>query len=120
MEHRPVERRTRDEIIRLIESGQGSDIASALYSAAYHDPDWRWAQSQCLLFLDHPDIRVRWAAATCLGDIAVFHHELDIELHSPDSLEQIRQSLKPGDLSDVFRPIQDFPKSHHPVERAPS
>jgi hypothetical protein len=54
--------------------------------------------------------KVRWAAATCLGDLSVFHHQLDLELVLPalhealndpeirstvdDSLDQIRQNVK--------------------------
>jgi HEAT repeat protein len=105
-----VERKTREELLRLFDSDDPPSIAAALYSAAYHDSDWKWVQSQCLRCLTSPDLRVRWAAATCLGDLSVFHHKLDLELVIPalkqalndpsirstvdDSLEQIHQNVK--------------------------
>jgi hypothetical protein len=110
LRYEPVEPRTREELARMFDSNDGSCIAAALYSAAYHDSDWRWVQSQCLRYLTSPDLRVRWAAATCLGDLSVFHHKLDLELVIPalqqalsdpsirstvgDSLDQIHQNIK--------------------------
>lgn len=110
LKYEPVEPRTREELVRMFDSGDGACIAAALYSAAYHDSDWRWVQSQCLSYLTHPDLRVRWAAATCLGDLSVFHHKLDLELVVPalqqmmddptirstvsDSLDQIYQNVR--------------------------
>jgi hypothetical protein len=105
-----VEPREREELLKLLDSGNPSFISTALYSATYHDGDWRWVQSQCLRLLSHSSTKVRWAAATCLGDLSVFHHQLDLELVLPalhealndpairstvdDSLDQIRQNVK--------------------------
>ena len=108
--YEPVESLPREEILRLLDSGDESCICAALYSATYHDSDWRWVQAQCLRLLTHPSPQVRWAAATCLGDMAVFHHQLDLEVVLPalhqalndqairstveDSLDQIHQNIK--------------------------
>jgi len=110
LKYEPVEPVPREEIMRLFDSDDASCISSALYSAAYHESDWRWVQSQCLRFLTHQNPQVRWAAATCLGDMAVFHHELDLAIVLPalreafndpairatvqDSLDQIHQNIK--------------------------
>jgi hypothetical protein len=110
LKYEPVECRTREEIVRLFDSGDGPSIAAALYSATYHDSDWKWVQSQCLRYLTSPDLQVRWTAATCLGNLSVFHHKLDLELVIPalrqalndpairstvgDSLDQIHQNIK--------------------------
>jgi hypothetical protein len=86
------------------------EVAEALYSAAHHDPDWRWIQGWCLTFLKSKHVGVRWVAATCLGDLATFHKRLDLDLVLPalteaagdpaialavqDSLSCIRQFVK--------------------------
>ncbi|HLJ29065.1 MAG TPA: hypothetical protein VKY85_20310 [Candidatus Angelobacter sp.] len=82
--------RSRDEIIELLDSADASKIISGLQSATFEEADWRWVQSQCLRFLKDPDVRVRWAAATFLGDIAAFHHKLDLDIVLP-ALEEGRK-----------------------------
>lgn len=54
-------------------------IRDALVRIAFHDPDWKWAQMQCLKFLNFPDKSVRQVAITCLGHIARIHRTLDID-----------------------------------------
>jgi len=77
----------REEIERDLASGDPERIGEALYSATYHDPDWRWVQEQCLRFLKHGNVCVRWAAATCLGDLAMFHKTLDLPRVLPELFE---------------------------------
>jgi len=76
----PVERA---DLERLLESGNEAAIVDALLSAASYDPDWRWVQTTCLRFLDHPSKWVRWNAATGLGYIARIHRKLDTEIVVP-------------------------------------
>ena len=106
---RPIEQRTREQVESMLASGDVKQIAKALASAAYYDPDWRWVQSRCLFYLTHADVEVRRSAATCLGLLAVFHKKLDVAVVVPalkyaaadpevkamadDSLADIRQSL---------------------------
>ena len=106
---RPVEQRTREQVESMLASGDVKQIAKALASAVYYDPDWRWVQGQCLFYLTHADVEVRRSAATCLGLLAVFHKKLDVAVVVPalkyaaadpevkamadDSLADIRQSL---------------------------
>jgi hypothetical protein len=79
----PVKQWPRDKIEEILRSGIPEQIGEALWSAAYYDPDWRWVQTQCLLFLTHPDLWVRRNAATCLGLLAAFHKRLDQDLVVP-------------------------------------
>lgn len=73
---------THAELVGELNSGDPNRIANALTSAVRHDNDWRWVQNECLKFLQHSDVAVRWAAATCLGDLAFFfrrpidHHKV--------------------------------------------
>ena len=58
-------------------------VAKALYGAAYHDPDWRWVQGQCLKRLRSEQVPIKWAAATALGDLAMFHKQIDLDIVLP-------------------------------------
>jgi hypothetical protein len=73
----------RADLERLLESGNEESIIDALLSAASYESDWRWAQTTCLRFLDHPAGSVRWNAATGLGYIARIHRKLDVEIVVP-------------------------------------
>ena len=77
MEYKPVPEQSRASVERDLASGDPEKISAALYSATYHDPDWKWVQEACLRFINHDHVNVRWSAATCLGDLAMFHKTLD-------------------------------------------
>jgi hypothetical protein len=62
---------TRSELIEELNSSDPRRVADALGSAARYD-DWQWTQEQCLRLLKAPEVEIRWAAATCLGDLAFF------------------------------------------------
>jgi hypothetical protein len=65
---------TRAELNEALESDEPDRIAEALASAVRYEDDWSWTQELCLKFLKSPDVQIRWAAATCLGDLAFFFH----------------------------------------------
>ena len=90
MKYQDVEAKTREDLVVLLDSNDALKIAAALYSATYHDRDWKWVQGQCLRFIRYSDTRVRWAAATCLGDLAVFHKTLDLDAVRPILEEALR------------------------------
>jgi hypothetical protein len=75
-----VVERSRKELEVLLRSNDELVISSALLSAAYYDPDWKWVQEQCLTFSHHPASTVRWNAATCFGHLARIHRQLDLEV----------------------------------------
>lgn len=100
----PVAEQPREVIERDLSSGDPERISDALYSATHHDPDWRWVQDECLKFLKHADARVRWAAATCLGDLAMFHKVLDLSRVLPELIEAAKdESIRdPAETSISF------------------
>jgi hypothetical protein len=59
-------------------------ISEALFSAAQHDADWRWSQTQCLNMLKHGSLLVRSAALLALGEIALFRGNLDLDAVLPE------------------------------------
>lgn len=81
--YKPVEPLDRSSLLSRFACSDPLEVAEALYSAAYHDPDWKWVQGWCLKFLKSEDVDIRWAAATCLGDLALFHKRLDLDLVLP-------------------------------------
>ena len=111
MEYHEIFPMDRADLERLLESGNEKAIIDALLSAAFYDPDWKWIQTTCLRFLDHPKTDVRWNAATCLGHVARIHRKLDVEIVVPklmslkadaaiapnveDALDDIRWFLRP-------------------------
>ncbi len=104
LKYEPVAEQPRDAIERDLSSGDPERISAALYSATYHDPDWRWVQDECLKFLKHAEVRVRWTAATCLGDLAMFHKMLDLPRVLPELIEAAKdESIRdPAETSISF------------------
>ncbi len=83
----------------LFASADPHEVAEAIYSAAYHDPDWKWVQEWCLKFIRLEHTEVRWAAATSLGDLAMFHKVLDLDsvlpaLHEAAKDPSIRSTVE--------------------------
>jgi len=83
VEYHEVYQMDRADLERLLESGNEKAMIDAFLSAAPYDADWRWVQTTCLRFLDHPAKWVRWNAATGLGYIARIHGKLDTEIVVP-------------------------------------
>jgi hypothetical protein len=105
MKYEAVHPKSRAELVELLASDDSEQIRSALYSASWHEDDWRWTQEQCLFFLRHQDPLVRWAAALSLGYIAQFHKHLDLDrvlpaLHEAHSDPVIRSTV--GDSLDMI------------------
>jgi hypothetical protein len=106
LKYEPVPELSREEVERDLGSGDPERIGVALYSATYHDPDWRWVQEQCLRFLKHGQAGVRWAAATCLGDLAMFHRTLDL----PRVLPELAEACKDEEIRSVAEESISFIK----------
>ncbi|MGJ5816226.1 hypothetical protein [Paludibaculum fermentans] len=79
----PVRRKSRDEILQTLSSGTAKDMAAALLSAAYWDPDWKWAEKQLVRFAAHDDPQVLWTVASGFGLLAAFHGEVDLDIVEP-------------------------------------
>ncbi len=71
---------TRSELTSQFESRDPQVVARALYAASKYEEDWEWVQGQCLKGLNSEEVSVRWAAATCLGDLALLRRPLDVQV----------------------------------------
>jgi len=69
----------RQQLLRDLENPDPEIVATALYAAYRSESDTPWLEQECLSRLSSPMLRVRWAAATCLGDLAFFRHPLDLK-----------------------------------------
>ena len=76
----PQERSALEE---QLSSSNVNDVAAALYSASRYESDWQWVQNECIRCLKTPDLLVRWAAATSLGDLAFRRFPLKLDVVVP-------------------------------------
>ena len=81
--YQPVHPVERDHALRDLESSDPEVVANALYSATRSDEDTKWLETECLKRLTSGELKVRWAAATCLGDLAFFRRPLDAKKGIP-------------------------------------
>lgn len=98
----PVPTLSREEISTAL-CGQPNEISTALLSAAYWDPDWKWAQDLLLRYADHSSPDVRWAVATGLGFVAAFHGQLET-----DKVEQALRNIGSDAADDALLDIDHF------------
>ncbi len=110
MRYKAVVERSRPEIEILLRSGDGTEIADALLSAAYYDPDWKWVQGQCIAFSRHEDQNVRWVSAVCFGHLARIHRQLDLELILQRLVEMRSDPLVAAAADDALEDIRFFLK----------
>jgi hypothetical protein len=96
LKYEPVHPIARAELIKQLSSDNPRDIANALYAAAKWDEDWKWVQDQCLKALESHNVEVRWAAATCLGDLAFLRRPLDLHTVVP----ALEAAIKDSAISD--------------------
>lgn len=102
---------------RALQSTNPEETCAALLSIALHDPDWRWAQEQCLRCLQHASEQVRALAPTCLGHVARIHGHLDMERVLPVLTEFRRHPALAGRVEDALDDIVMF--LEHPRHRTP-
>ena len=110
MQYKAVTERSRSEIETLLRTGDGSEIADALLSAAYYDSDRKWVQGQCLTFSRHEDQNVRAVSATCFGHLARIHRHLDLELVLRRLVEMRSDPLVAAAAEDALEDIKCFLK----------
>ena len=77
MNYQAIPRRSRESILKSIDSDDPREIHEALDSAAYWDEDWRWAQTLLLRFAQHESETVLSAVVLGFTFLAVFHGEGD-------------------------------------------
>ena len=111
LKYKHVRRILREQLIMDLDNSDPETVANALYAATRYEEDTDWVQKQCLGRLTSPEAVVRWAAATCLGDLALLRRPLNakmvipaLELAKEDpaiadpasfSLSMIKQFLEP-------------------------
>ena len=81
-----IKSRSRVELEVSLRSDDPNTICNALYSAAQHEPDWRWSQTQCLKMLRHESPLVRSTALIALSEVALFRGHLDSDIVVPEIL----------------------------------
>ncbi len=90
---------------------QGEDserICDALVRIAYHDPDWKWVQEQCIRFSRHADPDVRGLALTCFGHLARIHQKLDLLVVMPILEEALNDPIVGGRAGDALDDIEIY------------
>ena len=100
LNYAPVPRQSRDAILRALATGTPKDIADALLSAAYWDPDWKWAEEQLLRFASYDDPQVLWTVASGFGLLAAFHGEVDLDVVEP-ILADLRRNTTARGVADA-------------------
>ncbi len=102
---------SRQELHDALTSDSDERAARAIIATALHDPDWTWAEQQCLQALqDHRD-DVRAAAAIGLGHIARVHGKSTLSVVIP-ALEALRSSQHLGGIAeDAIEDILMFVKT---------
>jgi hypothetical protein len=88
---------SRKEIEAARFSKEGEVVASALIRMAFHENDWKWAETICLSTLSDVRKQVRLASLIALGHLARRHHTLHLETVIP----AIRKLLDDADCRGV-------------------
>jgi hypothetical protein len=102
----PILRRGREAILDSLDHGTAMEIGSSLLSAAYWDPDWKWAEGQLIRFASHQDPQVMWAVASGFGLIAALHAEITLETVEPILRRLLGNTSAPG-VSDAAQNSMD-------------
>jgi hypothetical protein len=106
-----IQPRTRRELEQALASDDPNAVCNALYSAAQHESDWRWSQTQCLMMLKHESLLVRSTAIIALGEIALFRGELDRDVVLPELKRLVGDPALGPFVEDV---LVDLDSSHPP------
>ncbi len=99
---------SRNEAEKCFLSGKPDQICDALVRIAFHDPDWRWAQAQCLRFIASSNNEIKGLAATCLGHLARIHRQLDIADVKAVLLKMTKDPIVGGRAEDALSDIQMY------------
>lgn len=78
------------ELDHAIAHTSGVELAQAMVDATFNVDDRHWLEQRMLGLLHHQDPGIRSAAATCLGHVATFFGEADVEVVVP-ALEELMQ-----------------------------
>ncbi len=98
---------SRSEAEKALSSGNPEKICQALLSVSFHETDWKWAQENCLRFLENEDPEISGLAAICLGHIARIHKLIDRD-RVVSALR--KHSGNPGIAGQIEDAIEDIEK----------
>jgi hypothetical protein len=108
LKYEPVKPLGRKELTLNLRSEDPKIVADALYSASRFETDTTWVEDECITRLFSPEIAVRWAAATCLGDLALFRRPLNLDKVIPALEEALKDQTiqEPAEFS--LRMVKEF------------
>ena len=75
---------SRKELEEVFAGDDENAICNAMYSAAQHEPDWRWTQAELVKFLGHKSLLIRSTAVNALGELVLFRGHIDLEVVLPE------------------------------------
>ena len=99
---------TREELAAAFGGNDEDRICEAMYSAAQHETDWRWSQTELLRLLTHKSLRVRSAALGALGEVAIFQRNLDLEVVLPEIYKLADDPALAGLVEDCLNDIKQY------------
>ena len=91
----------RADAVRALRAEDPATICAALVGVAFHEPDWRWVQGECVRLATHPDVGVRGTVATCFGHLARIHGTIDLPVVEPTLAELAGDPEVAGRVSDA-------------------
>jgi HEAT repeat protein len=83
-EYAEIQPSSREELEEAFAGDDENAICNAVYSAAQHEPDWRWTQGELVRFLGHDSLLVRSTAMNALGELVLFRGYVDLEVVLPE------------------------------------
>ena len=104
--------RTKAELDADLSSGNSEAIATALVSAALHEPDRAYVESLIIRFIRHSDPWVRGVSATAAGHIARIHGQLSTEI-VPLVENLLKDERTYGKAQDALDDIRMFSQVRH-------
>lgn len=105
LQYARIEPRSREDLEAALASDDENAVCNAMYSAAQHEPDWRWAQGKLVELLRHASLLVRSTAINALGELLLFRGHVDAELVLP---EIYRASKEPALAPFVREYLEDL------------
>ncbi|MBI5169138.1 MAG: hypothetical protein HZA61_06595 [Candidatus Eisenbacteria bacterium] len=99
---------SRESATAILHGDDVDAMCHALVGVAFHEPDWRWVQGECLRLLVHSAPAVRGLAATCLGHLARIHGEVDRALVEPALRLLLSDPEVGGRAEDALQDIERF------------
>ena len=95
--------------MRLLASGEETNVATALVSIGLNEQDKIWALNTCLKYLESESESVAAAAITALGHIARRQGDLDLGAVLP-ALEKLKEKFPSleGTVADTLDDIEAF------------